>query len=239
MYLKTLREIKVGEQINISYGCNVKWNTFNARQEFLSKFYFFDCECVSCINRLNPVSHALKCEKCTNNDQDSPVFPIKHTKYDSKCARCQTMFTNRFESVKSQTQSSVDLLEKVKLLLEKGDDSDFKKIKIILNDIKDKFERVFYKHNQKLQLVENLSSICCKLLNELEESVQHAEKALEIISQELNEHYSSNFNSLIKLIDRQVMLFRACSENPKNLDHLKLDYLRNLKKGLYSKINIL
>ena len=72
------------------------------------------------------------------------------------------------------------------------------------------------------------------MLNANEEAVEHSEKAYEILhNYELNEHYSGNFNSLIKLIDRQVILFRACSNNPKNLDHLKLDYLRNLKKGLY------
>ena len=230
MYLKTLREINAGEQIRITYGVHAQWKPYSDRQEFLSKFYFFNCDCKSCAAHLQPVCHALKCEKC----DDAPVFPVKHSKYDSKCAKCQTMFVNRFESVRKDTQSSVDLLDKINLLFSKGDDSDFSKVKIILNDIKkQKFEKVFYKYNQKLQLVEQQLSLCCKLLNEHEEAVEHAEEALKILSQELNEHYSGNFNSLIKLIDRQVILFRACSVSPKNLDHLKLDYLRNLKKGLY------
>ena len=234
--MKTLREIAVNEQICISYGMNANWQLYNARQEFLSKFYFFNCECESCLNKVEPVSHALKCEKCKEN---SPVFPIKHSKYDSKCSRCKTMFVDKIDTIRNQIQTSVDLLDKVNLLFSKGDDTDFKKVKIILNDIKEKFEKVLYKHNQKFQLVEQQLSICCKLLNEYEESVKHAENALEILNYELNEHYSNNFNSLIKLIDRQVMLFRACSENPKNLDHLKLDYLRNLKKGdlIYYLIN--
>ena len=150
MYLKTLREIKPGESINISYGCNWRWHSFAERQEFLSKFYFFDCECKSCTSYLNPICHALKCEKCS----DAPVYPNKHSKYDSKCSRCLTMFASKFELTKSQTQSSVDLLDKVNFLFSKGDDTDFKKVKIILNDIKQKFEKHFYKYNQKLGLVE-------------------------------------------------------------------------------------
>lgn len=227
LYLKTLCEIAAGEQINISYGTNCNWHSVQERAEFLSKFYFFSCECKSCAAGLQPVCQALKCEKC----KDAPVHPIKHSKYDSKCQVCKTMFVGRFEAAKKQTQGSVDLLDKINLLFSKGDETDFKKLKIILNDIRSKFEKVFYKHNSKLQLVEQQLSICCKLLGENEESVQHSERALEILGYELNEHYSGNFNALIKLIDRQVILFRACSDNPKNLDHLKLDYLKNLKKG--------
>lgn len=227
LYLKTLREIEPGEQINISYGCNWQWHTVQERHEFLNKYYFFNCECKSCQAGLNPQCQALKCEKC----KDAPVYPVKHSKYDSKCQVCKTMFVGRFEAVKKQTQGSIDLLDKINLLFSKGDQTDFKKLKIILNDIRAKFEKVFYKNNQKLQLVEQQLSICCKLLGENEEAVRHSERALDILGHELNEHYSGNFNTLVKLIDRQVILFRACSDNPKNLDHLKLDYLKNLKKG--------
>ena len=235
LYLKTLREIDAGEQINITYGCNWQWHSLQERAEFLSKFYFFSCECKSCLASVQPTCQALKCEKC----KDAPVHPIKHSKYDSKCQVCKTMFVARFEAVRKQTQGSVDLLDKINLLFSKGDETDFKKLKIILNDIRSKFEKVYYKHNQKLQLVEQQLSICCKLLGENEEAVQHSERALEILGHELNEHYSGNFNALIKLIDRQVILFRACSDNPKNLDHLKLDYLKNLKKGSFKILKVL
>ena len=110
LYLKTLREIKEGEQLCISYGCNWRWNNYDDRQEFLNKFYFFNCECDSCFNRLSPPAHALKCPKCP---EESAIYPIKHSKYDSKCSKCQTMFLNQFETIKNQTQLSVDLLEKV------------------------------------------------------------------------------------------------------------------------------
>ena len=92
--IQASRNIEMGEEIHISYGCVHSSLDKPKRIQLLMENYYFECSCPACENENSEVSYFL-CTHCSE--------PLKHRLDDLRCGKCNKGFVLKsFENKEKQ-----------------------------------------------------------------------------------------------------------------------------------------
>lgn len=83
--LSSIEKINKSDEILNSYGMFSKWQGFDYRSNYLLQNYYFNCNCKSCINKIEPTIRSFRCYTC-----NGPIITekLEDTSQSTNCSKC-------------------------------------------------------------------------------------------------------------------------------------------------------
>ncbi|KAI1299197.1 SET and MYND domain-containing protein 4 [Halotydeus destructor] len=204
--LIAIKDIDEGEELSISYGMFYKWHTFSERQSMLRQSYFFECQCPSCIDQLEPTVNAYKCSKCSG-----PVIMLDEI---PKCLDCKQVNTLDVAVISEQLSEVSRLVPISAKCLEEQSEKKLLIGEKLLVDAHSKLKKVLFKHNTQIAITLDMLAVFNKKLKRNREAINHASEFLELTKINFDEDVYM-FNATLKLLDCYILALIA--EDPESV----------------------
>ena len=227
LIMHALRDIKVSEELYHCYGTHHKWQLKSKRQKLLSESYYFKCSCSACEANLQPLTKALKCNKCDGGVvADGSLV----------CMNCKSIDHLDVQKIITETETGLKMLKLGNGYVEKAE-SDKSKYLLAEQAYKEAlviYSTVLFAVNKEITTVVKKLRHCAIKTSKYDEAVEYSKQLLQTIVFEYDERDYRVFNALMQLINCQKSLYlsvKAKTPVDKNkLNLLKTELLLNLDK---------
>ncbi|KAI1292657.1 SET and MYND domain-containing protein 4 [Halotydeus destructor] len=194
------KDIKKGEELFHCYGANRKWQICSERAKLLKESYHFDCACVACANKVQPLNKAFKCTTCSG-----PVIA------DGKltCVQCNATDHLDVQKILDTTIGALKTFKIGKDYFAKGDQDKNQFLlaeRAFLEALDTMGAMLHWTHKEVVMVIDRLRS-CCMKLTKFSEAVKYSEQLLDSVKIEYDEIDYHVFNALYKLVNCQKSLY--------------------------------
>ncbi|RWS26693.1 SET and MYND domain-containing protein 4-like protein [Leptotrombidium deliense] len=191
--IKTSRKVKAGDELYFCYGPSVAGMSYKDRQAALKSQYYFDCDCVACISRVENKRRAFKCPKCNGAliiNEDST----------NECITCKSVNVEVSELLSKVEESRNLATEGRKLLSEENYDDAVVKLSFS-NKIKEKY---LFRINDELKDIKSDLCTCVAMLQHYDVAFQYCKQVLSITKEVFGEQSVEAAQVLIKMVSLKL-----------------------------------